>query len=319
MENAYKALKYVIIWGAIYFIIKYTSDEEFTNLDIALISTVLTLIICILESMIQLNINMIGYENMDSIKNDHNSQPIVYNTPNNLIMSGNILNEILPTKINQENGIIVENKIEETPLTTNLSKDSIVNINKQELSIVDKNDVLKIQSNYLNEKAFFDVNEFGGTNKQKPSENDNKFNRNDKPLKETNDVLQDNGLKWHEQKIDPRKYAYSDNLDQIAVAGGKTRNDILTNEMVYSDFNRMPPSFNKNDFEYGYSYLPPSDWFPLPAYPPVCVSNCNTNAPQPVYLDSTTMDLKDWHETQKITPPDSINTSFITNELNSKV
>lgn len=124
-------------------------------------------------------------------------------------------------------------------------------------------------------------------------------------------------LKWYEQAFDPRQYSYAENLDQIAVSGGRTRNDILVNEMIYSDFNRLPPSFNDNDFEYGYSFLPPKDWFPIPPYPPVCVSNCSSQA-QPVYLDTTTMDLKEWHETQKFTPPDSINTTFITNELNSK-
>ena len=124
-------------------------------------------------------------------------------------------------------------------------------------------------------------------------------------------------LKWYEQAFNPRSYAGAENLKQIAVAGGKTRNDILVNEMIYSDFNRLPPSFNDKDFEYGYSFLPPKDWYPLPPYPPVCVSNTST-PPQPVYLDTTTMDLKEWYETQKITPSDSFNTDFLTNELNSK-
>lgn len=124
-------------------------------------------------------------------------------------------------------------------------------------------------------------------------------------------------LKWYEQAFDPRRYSGAENLDQIAVAGGKTRNDLLVNEMIYSDFNRMPPSFNDKDFEYGYSYLPPKDWYPLPPYPPVCSSN-TTCLVQPVYLDNETMNLKEWHETQKITAPDSINTDFITNEMNSR-
>jgi hypothetical protein len=123
--------------------------------------------------------------------------------------------------------------------------------------------------------------------------------------------------KWYEQKFDPRHYTGAENLDQIAVSGGRTRNDLLVNQYKYSDFNRMPPSFNADDFEYGYSYLPPRDWYPLPPYPPVCVSNstCPVNG---VYLDTMTMDLKEWRDTQKITPPDSINTAFITNEMNSK-
>lgn len=125
-------------------------------------------------------------------------------------------------------------------------------------------------------------------------------------------------LKWYEQAFNPRDYAGAENLDQIAVSNGRTRNDILVNEMIYSDFNRLPPSFNDRDFEYGYSFIPPRDWYPLPVYPPVCVSH-NERPISPVYLDTMTMDLKEWHETQKITPPDSINTAFVTNELNSKV
>lgn len=125
-------------------------------------------------------------------------------------------------------------------------------------------------------------------------------------------------LKWYEQAFDPRSYEGAENLDQIAVGDGLTRNDMLVNQMIYSDFNRLPPSFVERDFEYGYSFLPPKDWYPLPVYPPVCVSNdpCHVT---PVYVDNTTMDLKEWHATQKVTPPDSINTAFITNELNSKV
>lgn len=124
------------------------------------------------------------------------------------------------------------------------------------------------------------------------------------------------GIKWHEQVFDPRRYFGAENLDQISAGCGRTRNDILVNEMIYSDFNRMPPSFNDKDFEYGYSYLPPKDWYPLPPYPPVCSSN-STCLVQPTYVDNITMNLKEWHETQRFTPPDSINTTFIANELNS--
>ena len=144
---------------------------------------------------------------------------------------------------------------------------------------------------------------------------DNLFN--DVPIQFTNKSPSGKQMKWYEQSFDPRRYPGAENLDQIAVSGGRTRNDILVNEMIYSDFNRLPPSFNDKDFEYGYSFLPPKDWYPLPPYPPVCVSA--SSAPvQPVYLDTTTMDLKEWHENQKITQPDSINTSYITNVLNSR-
>lgn len=212
-----------------------------------------------------------------------------------------------------------------------------------------------MKENYLGDKALFEPAAFGGTkdgnvnindgsthgsfsnldtgnvNNTNTNTNDKNKNDNNKIIgidntiidgsqymnKKMNDVP-NQGLQWYEQAFNPRSYAGAENLDQIAVKGGKTRNDLLVNQMIYSDFNRLPPSFNDNDFEYGYSFLPPKDWYPLPPYPPVCVSNANTPV-QPVYTDNTTMDLKDWHETQKITPPDSMNTAYITNEMNSKV
>lgn len=131
----------------------------------------------------------------------------------------------------------------------------------------------------------------------------------------TTNAKPDNRRKWYEQDFNPRDYQGAENLDQIKTRNG-TRDDMLVNNFRYSDFNRMPPSFNQNDFEYGYSFIPPKDWYPLPPYPPVCVSSTTCEA-QPVYTDDTTMNLKRWHETQKFTQPDSINTEYIKNELNS--
>ena len=50
-DIAYKGLKYVIVWVVIYFAVKYTASEELSEIDIALIATVLTLLLCILETM----------------------------------------------------------------------------------------------------------------------------------------------------------------------------------------------------------------------------------------------------------------------------
>jgi hypothetical protein len=50
-DIAYKGLKYIIIWTSIYFVVKYISNEELYEIDIALMATVLTLLLCILEIM----------------------------------------------------------------------------------------------------------------------------------------------------------------------------------------------------------------------------------------------------------------------------
>jgi hypothetical protein len=123
----------------------------------------------------------------------------------------------------------------------------------------------------------------------------------------------DNSKKWYEYDFNPRDYHGAENLDQIKTRTG-TRDDLMPNNFRYSDFNRLPPSFHKNSYEPGYSYLDPKDWYPLPPHPPVCVSSQNSN-PQPVYIDDTTMNLKEWNN--RIMPPDSINTDYIRDVLNS--
>jgi len=125
-------------------------------------------------------------------------------------------------------------------------------------------------------------------------------------------VPQDDGTRV----LNRKDFRGAENWEQIHTDNG-TRNDLLNNNMRYSDFDRFPPNIVKNDYEMGYSFMPPKDWYPTPLYPPVCVTN-NPSTVQPVYLDTMTMDLKHWHETTKITPPDTFNTDYIINELNSR-
>lgn len=171
---------------------------------------------------------------------------------------------------------------------------------------VDVRNVMSDSENYDNIHIMIDP--FTKANHSKCGNTNNTNNTN------TN-VHNMNKKKWYEQDFNPRSYQGAENLDQIKTRNG-TRDDMLVNNYRYSDFNRMPPSFNQNDFEYGYSFIPPKDWYPVPPYPPVCVSSTTCEA-QPVYTDDTTMNLKRWHETQKFTQPDSINTEYIKNELNS--
>jgi hypothetical protein len=81
----------------------------------------------------------------------------------------------------------------------------------------------------------------------------------------------------------------------------------------------LPPSFTETpekSFEYGYSFIPPKDWYPTAPYPPVCSSD-KTCLVQPVFIDDSTMNLKEWITNQRVTPPDNINTEYIKNVLNN--
>jgi hypothetical protein len=450
-DIAYKGLKYIVVWVLIYLVVKYTSSAELSEIDIALVATVLTLLLCILESMgsnshcrpegllrqqenvkglvtsgdlnitgsmnsfvdnirgtISTNNNISVTETNElfsdsastessgtvsssvsnstessgavasSVSNSTESSGAVASSVSNSTESSGETSPILSdiNSPNKESGIIANIMAQLKPnppsvVQSDASENSGTIPNPSVLPVPvtpahqgdiyrdytspEKNgnqpDRMYLDRDYLGQGVMFDKNEFGGTSNQSDDTSsmsddtvplpiainvpkaDGVFVRVDKSV--VSDTVNHNSpnvnpdigarlspsgkpLQWYEQAFNPRSYAGADNLDQIATSGGKTRNDLLVNEMIYSDFNRLPPSFNDRDFEYGYSFLPPKDWYPLPPYPPVCVSNKNSPV-QPVYLDTMTMDLKEWHETQKITPPDSINTAFVTNELNSKV
>lgn len=404
----YKGLKYIILWGIFYLIVKYTSCGVISDIDIILIASVLTLLICILESMYNLNHKTVipMNEGMNNIISEQErittSNNITTNTSINNNQESNrirdtsasrFLTELIARKNAAENMSEISSLSEmstesiqstqstlstETISTESIgSSDSSANTEytvMEELPIdyvnenpVDRRDTIaaaitaandnvptsipKLNINNGNNNANSNGNinikvHIPGPNSPQLRNNqsdlydtsngkiirpdsvvvdgtdlssygNNSITFDDIPAEYTKVSISGKPIKWYEQSFDPRSYAGAENLDQIAMSCGRTRNDVLVNDMIYSDFNRLPPSFNDKDFEYGYSFLPPKDWYPLPPYPPICVGSVN-HMPQPVFLDSLTADLKEWHETQKITPPDSINTTYITNEMNSK-
>ena len=56
----------------------------------------------------------------------------------------------------------------------------------------------------------------------------------------------------------------------------------------------------------------------LEKYAPPQVVATPTRADVGTPAEKPKMDLKEWRDTQKITPPDAINTEYIKNEMNSK-
>ena len=95
-------------------------------------------------------------------------------------------------------------------------------------------------------------------------------------------------------------------------------NDVLGSEMAYNyvDYNSMPVSYDTGSFESGYSFLPPEKWYPVPPHPPVCVTEKKCPV-CPVYTNGTNIDLKEWDQSRRITPPDEINVNAIEGKLNS--
>lgn len=75
----------------------------------------------------------------------------------------------------------------------------------------------------------------------------------------------------------------------------------------YTDYNTLPVTTGPGTFEYGYSFLPPSSWYPTPTVPPVCISSGPTCPVCPIYTEGTNLDLKEWNASLSVMPSEQIN------------
>lgn len=98
----------------------------------------------------------------------------------------------------------------------------------------------------------------------------------------------------------------------------RDKDGVVTTHLPYTDFHHLPlgDDYKPSDFEYGFSFLPPEKWYPTPPFPPVCVSEKRCPV-CPAFTTGTPTDLKEWHSSSKILPPDGINTKFIEDTLNA--
>ena len=113
-------------------------------------------------------------------------------------------------------------------------------------------------------------------------------------------------------KINP-----SDNIERTAM---KSDQSLVRSDMPYNDYNHLPipKDYVSIATDYGYSFLPPEKWYPQPPFPPVCVTEKRCPV-IPLYTTGTNVNLKDWDNARRITPPDNINTKYTKEVLNSGI
>ena len=135
-------------------------------------------------------------------------------------------------------------------------------------------------------------------------------------MKETMDNVKNDQV---EHMTDTNEHMLSLRRSSSFESKNSRENDgVLKHEDKYNviTYNTVPQIINEGSFESGYSYLPPKDWFPIPPFPPVCVTDQKCSA-CPVYTDGTNIDLKEWDSSRRIMPPDEINVDYIKDKLNS--
>lgn len=94
--------------------------------------------------------------------------------------------------------------------------------------------------------------------------------------------------------------------------GTRSEDGLINDDTGYSYNNHFPLAvgFDSVDYEYGYSFLPPSQWYPKSPIPPVCVTDKQCPV-QPIYTVGSPVDVKEWDSSRRIMPPDRINIDYI--------
>lgn len=112
-------------------------------------------------------------------------------------------------------------------------------------------------------------------------------------------------------------YVYKTNTQKYATGPTRATDGVMQTEVQYTDYNILPvtPEDSKL-YEYGYSFLPPEKWYPVPPHPPVCVSEKKC-AVCPVTTTGSPTDMKEWDASRRITPGDVINIDYARDKLNS--
>lgn len=113
-------------------------------------------------------------------------------------------------------------------------------------------------------------------------------------------------------------YNFNNNLSASrGVKRGKMFGENFS-DVKYSDYNHVPlgSHINTGSMDKGYWYLPPSEWYPQPTFPPICATERKCLV-QPAYTTGVPMNLKEWDDFARITPPDNINVDYIKNVLNT--
>ena len=94
----------------------------------------------------------------------------------------------------------------------------------------------------------------------------------------------------------------------------------MESDMKYGDYNYIGP-INKGMINPEYTYIAPSNWYPIPPFPPQCVTNkkCTTC---PIMMNDgnqymTFTSLKDFNKARRFTGNMGINTEYIKNVLNN--
>ncbi len=112
---------------------------------------------------------------------------------------------------------------------------------------------------------------------------------------------------------------YNDRIYSYSTDAPKTY-EALNSELKYGDYNYIGP-LNKGMINKAYTFINPTNWYPIPPFPPVCVTNKScTTCPVQMNDGNNYMNfasLEDFDKARRFTGDMRINVDYIKNVLNN--
>jgi hypothetical protein len=347
----FKIIRYILLTAIIYLILRYTPYvklESTKAFAVAIILLIISVILDILYNNFFIETNKISTENFssnncnscDSGNSNNKTEPFEQSGNNNtktcrIVCESNNKTEHFTAEEPQTTPIIPKKTPEAIPEiveTTKIVKKKPTNTSVQETPTADE---YYLQARYPN--AGYDTsydNGFDGMFSDVGNKMNNSMNvgtyygeLTDKDRDVLADELGEDIKMQHE--IDKRAHninGYHTPYQQVGRLSEKHRvssmsraiDGELDDELPYTDYNHLPVAsgYKSHAYEYGYSFLPPEKWYPLPVRPPICITE-HRSPTFPVPADGMPTDVKEFHASRRITGPDQLNVKYVNDKMNA--
>ena len=274
-----KLYKYLVQGGIIYLLFKYVPNEPMNNNDILILTTIIIMLYAIIENFIEMHS---GKSAIGATCNSYCS--------NKEHFEGNQINDALSQMGNSvssgsnEDLSFISDALSEVTVTSQpAQKVQQMQPVQPQVQPVQQPQVQPVQN----------IKQEHMTNQQN--------------AQQEHMTNQQNAQQEHDnKKTVSKKGGYIRNQDGSYTLVGNTLSETPF-AYNFNDYNSLPMSEEANkSFEYGYSFLPPANWYPTPPVPPVCIPTGPTCPVCPIYTEGTNIDLKEWKSSLSVTAPENI-------------
>ena len=308
----FNILKYIVLTIAIFIVLKYVLEYKINNFDSIITTTILVLLVILAETIYIIFVNDKNISNYQKNYCSSVCNKIEHMTDISSNIVGDTISDTEPVKESVKESVtepVKESitKSDKEPNTEPVKESVTKSITEPDASNDDSNDDSNDASN-----------DDSNDDSDDASDDDSNDVSNDVSNNVSNKKTETFVANYPEKKNTLMKTrTYNNYKNGIEREGDRYKDNVINNESEYNDYNMLPMADNNTgDFEYGYSFMPPAKWYPQPPNPPICVTNQKSNV-MPIYTTGTPIDVKEWNESRRITPPDNIKTKYIKQKLNS--